>query len=224
MTFLLRGALVEYSGGTFLGPLPNVVLFQFNPESLTRTIEVPPRPTGTGNRETSQAGEVPLEKISLTAHFSSADQLGDDHPLARAFGIGTYLAALEKMVHPAGRIGDLLKKGLDAIGEAISGGRDEQDAQPIPRQQYPRLLFIWGLSRILPVVIDSMTITEQEYDPMLNPVRAEVSLGLSVITPSPCLEDVIAVGAFEYSNTAKEAQAAANLANPIVDIVDLYRI
>ena len=71
---LLLGALIEY-GTDFLGPLPNVVVFQFNPEQVTRTIEVPQRPTGAGSRETSQAGEVPLEKIDLNAEFSAADML-----------------------------------------------------------------------------------------------------------------------------------------------------
>ena len=41
--FLLRGALVEY-GGDFLGPIPNLVVFQFNPEELARTINIPPPP------------------------------------------------------------------------------------------------------------------------------------------------------------------------------------
>ena len=33
---LLRGALIEY-GTDLIGPIPNVVIFQYNPESLTRT-------------------------------------------------------------------------------------------------------------------------------------------------------------------------------------------
>jgi len=45
MPFLMRGAMIEY-GSDFLGPLPNVVIFQFNPESLTRTIQIPARPSG----------------------------------------------------------------------------------------------------------------------------------------------------------------------------------
>ena len=47
MAFLLKGALIEY-GSDFLGPLPNVVIFQFNPEQVTRTLEIPQRPTGAG--------------------------------------------------------------------------------------------------------------------------------------------------------------------------------
>ena len=221
MAYLLRGALIEYKSD-FLGPLPNVVIFQFNPESLTRNIQIPPRPTGSTGRETSQVGEVPVEKISLTAHFSAADQLNENNVLARKFGIGPRLAALEQMARPTGKLGGLIGEAIDAIGDAIFGGGDAAPpTQPIPREQYPRILFIWGLTRILPVVVDTMSVTEQHFDYLLNPIQAEVSLGLSVITISPCSDDKVAKGAIEYSNLAKEAQAIANLANTASQAVDL---
>jgi len=220
MAYLLRGALIEYKSD-FLGPLPNVVIFQFNPESLTRNIQIPPRPTGATGRETSQAGEVPVEKISLTAHFSAADQLNEDNFLARKFGIGPRLAAVEQMVRPTGKIGGLVGEAIDAIGDAIFGGDDAAPTQPIPREQYPRILFIWGLTRVLPVVIDSMSVTEQHFDYRLNPIQAEVSLGLSVMTISPCSDDGVARGAIEYSNLAKEARAIENLATTASQAVDL---
>jgi hypothetical protein len=221
MPYLLKGALIEY-GSDFLGPVPNVVIFQFNPESLTRNIQIPPRPTGAAGRETTQAGEIPVEKITLTAHFSAADQLGSNNPLARTFGVGPQLAALEKMVRPAGKLSALIGEAIDAVGDAIFGGSDgEGPTQPIPRESYPRILFIWGLTRVLPVILESMSITEQQYDNILNPIQAEVSLGLSVITIDPCSDDMVAKGAIEYSNLAKETQAVANLANTASQVVDL---
>jgi len=132
MAYLLRGALIEYKSD-FLGPLPNVVIFQFNPESLTRNIKIPPRPTGATGRETSQAGEVPIETISLTAHFSAADRLGQNDALARMFGIGPQLAALEQMVRPTGKISGMVAEAIDAIGDAIFGGGGDAPTQPIPR-------------------------------------------------------------------------------------------
>jgi hypothetical protein len=220
MPYLLKGALIEY-GSDFLGPLPNVVIFQFNPESLTRNIQIPPRPTGATGRETSQAGEKSVEKITLTAHFSAADQLKSNNPLARAFGIGPQIAALEKMVHPAGKISGLIGKAIDAIGDAIFGGGDTSPTQPIPREKYPRILFIWGPTRVLPVVIDSMNIIEQHYDSLLNPIQSEVSLGLGVLTIDSCLDDRVAKGALEYSNLAKEVQVIANLANTAQQVKDI---
>jgi hypothetical protein len=220
MTYLLRGALIEY-GSDFLGPLPNVVLFQFNPETLSRTLQIPTRPTGGARRETDQAGDPPLERISLKAEFSAADHLGENKALARAFGVGPQLAALEKMVQPTGVLGGLLGAAIDVIGDALGLGGDDPPTQPIPREQYPRILFIWGLTRVLPVVIDSMSITEQEYDFLLNPIRAEVSIGMTVNAINQCSDDRIAKGALDYSTAAKEAQAIANLANTVELALDL---
>jgi hypothetical protein len=216
---LLRGALIEYGSG-LIGPIPNVVIFQFNPESLTRTLEIPSRPTGPTQREMTQAGEKTFEKISFKAHFSVANLLEIGKALATLFGIGPQLAALEKMVLPSAKIAGLIGAAIDAIGKAVAVGNDPP-AQPIPREKYPRILFIWGLTRVLPVTIDSMSISELEYDALLNPTRAEVDITLSVISVDDCSDDALAKGALEYSTLAKEAQAIANLANTAEQVVDL---
>ena len=216
---LLRGALIEY-GTSLIGPIPNVVIFQFNPESLSRTLQIPSRPTGATQRETTQAGEKTFEKITFKAHFSAANMLGEGKVLAELFGIGPQLAALEKMVLPSSKIAGLIGAAIDAIGDALGGG-DDAPAQPIPREKYPRILFIWGLNRVLPVTIDSMSISELDYDSILNPLRAEVDITLSVIAVDDCSDDVLAKGALEYSTIAKEAQAIANLANTAEQIVEL---
>ncbi len=211
----MRGALIEY-GSDFMGPIPNVVIFQFNPETLTRTVQIPPRPTTGTSRETTQAGEPAVEKISLTAKFSAADEMGENKALARLFGVGTRLAALEKMVYPSNDL-------LAAIGAALGliGGDDSDPRQVIPREKLPRILFIWGVYRVLPVVLDSMSITEQQYDFLLNPIQAEVSLSMSVNAIDKCSNDAVAEGALTYSNMAKDAQAMANLANTVEQIVEL---
>jgi hypothetical protein len=222
MAYLIKGALIEY-GSDFLGPLPNVVLFQFNPETLTRNIQIPPRPSGGTARETSQAGEPSIEKITLKAEFSAADEMGTNNILARTMGVGPRLAALEKMVHPSNIIGGLIGAALSAVGGALSigGGGSKGGRQLIPRENYPRILFIWGPFRLLPVIIESMSITEQQYDFLLNPIRAEVSIGLAVNEIDICSDDIVAKGALKYSSTAKEAQAIANLANTISQVIEL---
>lgn len=220
MGFLMRGALIEY-GSDFMGPIPNVVIFQFNPETLSRTVQIPPRPTSGKARETTQAGEVAVEKITLKASFSAADEFGENKALARLFGVGTRLAALEKMVYPSN---DLLAAIGAAIG-ALTGGANPlgggDPRQPIPREKYPRILFIWGVYRVLPVVLESMSITEQQYDFLLNPVQAEVSITMAVNANDKCSDDVVAKGAMTYSSMAKDAQAMANLANTAEQIVEL---
>lgn len=221
MGYLLKGALIEY-GSDFLGPLPNVILFQFNPETLTRSIQIPPRPSGGTARETTQAGEPSVEKITFKAEFDAADGLNTNNVLARTMGVGPRLAALEKMVHPSNIIGGLIGAAMDAVGKALNpAGGKKGGRQPIPRENYPRILFIWGPFRVLPVVIESMSITEQQYDFLLNPVRAEVSIGLAVNEIDVCSDDIVAKGALKYSSAAKEAQAIANLANTIDQVVEL---
>ena len=221
MPYLLRGALIEYRTD-LIDPIPNIVIFQFNPETLTRTMQVPARPSGANARETSQAGEKTIEKISFKAQFSAADELADNKVLARAFGVGPRLAALEKMVNPSAILAGAIGAALDAIGDALGlGGDDEAPSQPIPREKVPRILFIWGLTRVLPVTITSMRIAEMQYDFLLNPTRADVDIELSVIASDPCSDDKLAAGALTYTTIAKEAQAIANLANTAEQIVEL---
>ncbi len=221
MAYLIKGALVEY-GSDFLGPLPNVVLFQFNPETLTRNIQIPPRPNGAAARETTQAGEPSIEKITFKAEFSAADGMGTNNVLARTMGVGPRLAALEKMVHTKSISGGAIGAALKAVGGALGvGGGSKGGRQLIPRENYPRILFIWGPFRVLPVIMESMSITEQQYDFVLNPVRAEVNIGLMVNEIDIFSDDIVAKGALKYSSVAKEAQAIANLANTIDQVVDL---
>src|SRR5690606_14948239 len=80
-SFLLKGALVEYGAG--LGAhIPNIVIFQFNPDTITRTIEIPPKPTGAALREANQAGDIPVERISLTAQFTTHEPVTRLKPLS----------------------------------------------------------------------------------------------------------------------------------------------
>src|SRR4051812_29819703 len=147
MAHPIRGALIEY-GSDFLRPIPDVVIFQFNPESLTRNIEIAPRPTGAAPRETSAGGGPPVGKVTGKAQFNAADALNGNNLLARTLGLGPQLAALEKMARPATK--GLLGAALDAIGDALGLGDGGGDpTQSIPREQYPRILFIWGPTRVL---------------------------------------------------------------------------
>src|SRR6478735_3983152 len=141
MPYLLRGALIEY-GTDLLGPLKNVVIFQYNPESLSRVIDIP-RPQRTdSNPEINQAGLPSSESISLTIHFSAADQLNNRDPMAQAVGIGPQLAALEKMVHPNENLNILIEQAVDAVAKTILGNsKTNNSCVPIPRESYPAILF-----------------------------------------------------------------------------------
>jgi len=216
-----RGALIEYSSD-FFASIPNVVLFQFNPEQLERSIEVPDRPTGPRALEVDQAGDPPTETINVTARFDASDRLGHDDPVARAAGVGPELAALQQMVRPTGMLVGLLGEAVDKIGDLVSGGGGGGETIPVPREQYPRVLFVWGVYRVLPVVIKSLTVTETMFDFLLNPTQAEVQLSMSVIVPNRCSDDLLMQGAAAYSDMARETLAATNLANTVIDqIIDI---
>lgn len=223
----MRGALIEYSG-QFLGPIPNIVVFQFNPESISRTITIPGAATpnnSAANRpivETRTTVAPPVETFNITAQFSAADDLAEldaKSIVPRLFGVGPQLAALEKMVYPPARPGGLIGVALDAVGVQLRSG-SAPASEPVPPEQLPPLLFIWGPSRVLPVRIASMTITEKQYDSLLNPIEAEVQLGLE-IPPEPPETDPIGRGAFRYSRMIKDTQATANLQKVIEFAVDL---
>ncbi|MCP4463723.1 MAG: hypothetical protein GY819_13085 [Planctomycetaceae bacterium] len=217
----MRGALVEY-GSDFLGPIPNIVIFQFNPESISRTIDIPGSDTGAGSSENSRlmepntASAPPTESFSITAHFSAMNDLGEANSelaIPRVFGIGTHLAALEKMGNTkAGFLSQAIGAAIDVIGDAVSAGNADSKRNT-PRESLPKILFIWGPSRVLPVEIKTMTIVEQQYDPFLNPVQAQVEIGLKVSVFSGKTDNPIGKGALIYTNTLKEAQALLNLQN-----------
>lgn len=223
MAFMLRGALVEY-GSNFLGPLPNIVIFQFNPEQLARTINIPQRRGAvTGGTDTSrcaprvsergQASAPPTETFTITAHFSAADDLGRGGALSvvpRVFGIGPQLAAIEKMVFPTNIIGGVLSGAIDSVGDLV-GAATTGASTPIPPEKVPKILFIWGLTRVLPVEIRTLSITEQKFDFLLNPVQAEVQIGLAVPNLASGSSDKLGLGALTYTQTVKETQAALNL-------------
>lgn len=225
---LMRGALVEY-GTDLLGPIPNVVVFQFNPEKLLRTFNIPApaaAAAGAAQRQPTERGQTaapPTETLTITAHFSAADELaqsGATAELARAFGIGPQLAALEKMVYPP-QSGLTLGAAIDAIGSALGGGGGGA-TRTVPREKLPRILFIWGAARLLPVTIQSMRMTEQKFDFMLNPVQAEVEIGLRIASAPPD-DDIIGKGALTFSKAAKDVQAQLNLAKAVEAVADIIR-
>jgi hypothetical protein len=220
MEKILKGALIEY-GSDFLGPIPNVVIFQYNPEKLTRTIEIPPRPVNATTRETSQSGEPPFERFRGEAQFSSADQRNSSNPIGLTMGVGPQLAALEAMVYPVQTPGGLIGAAVDAIGSLLSGSSGPDPTQPVPRVQSPKILFVWGLTRVVPVIIESMTINEVQYDFLLNPQEASVTIGLAVVTPCNCCDDKIASGALAYTQMMQDTLATVNLANTVAAVVDL---
>lgn len=108
-----------------------------------------------------------------------------------------------------------ITKGLDSIGsEVLPSNNEKKEDLPTPRLIYPKILFFWGVKRILPVILKEITITEKQFDGSLNPTRAEVRIGLTV-NKDLADTDVIAWGAYKLTMLTKEAQALLNVVSKI---------
>ncbi len=202
----LKGAFLNFGTG-LLGALPNIVVFQFNPTQVTRTPSLgqPPPPTDeSGTTDAKQQPTLPGETMSFSLRVDASDQLAQGNPLTAINGILPTLCALELLMVPAGSM-------LINLAAAL-GGSSPQPYQ-FPPAKLPTVLFFWGMFRILPVAITSLSITETEYDTLLNPIRADISINLQVLIPQQTQGDTLATGAYNYSQGVKEVMAALNLAN-----------
>lgn len=202
----LKGAFANLGAG-LLGALPNFVVFQFNPETISRTPSVlsppPPANDGSGRTDGTQRPDVPGETMSFSLRIDATDQLVlEGNPVAATRGIHPTLSALELLMVP--------KSSLSIDLFQLSGGKAPSQ---LPPGKVPIVLFFWGTFRILPIMITSLTITETEFDILLNPVRAEVSVSLQVLTPSQITDSPFARGAYKYTQGVKEVMAALNLVN-----------
>jgi hypothetical protein len=201
----LKGAFIKLGAG-LLGALPNIIVFQFNPDRVSRTptlVHPPATTDGSGNRPAAPQPDEPSQSMSFSLRLDASDQLAQSNPIAAAGGILPTLSALELLMVP--------KSSLSINLSALSGAASGPYLSPLLK--LPTVLFFWGPWRILPVVITSLSITETEYDPLLNPIRAEVSVNLKVLTPSQLNGLTLAIGAYKYSQGVKEVMAALNLAN-----------
>jgi hypothetical protein len=204
---LLKGALIEFSE-RFIGPIPNVIVFQYNPESMTRTLEVWNQNGGgsgaesTASNDTSHTAQPfdPPESFTLALELDAADALEkpESHPVAFISGVADRIAAMEMLLYPQGDslLGGLLGSitGSLSVGASVGGGGGigggisgalggAGGAQPVPRGTVPVVLFVWGPGRIVPVRLTSFSVEEQAYSPLLYPIRAKVNMGLKILTP-----------------------------------------
>ena len=193
---LLKGAIV---GVNKFNPLASVILFQYNPETLSRslTARTPDRPyfEQTDRTEAMRLAGPPEETIQLEIEIDAADQLEQDDFAARTMGVYPALASLEMLLYP---------KALAIItNNALLNAGIKEVAAP----EAPLTLFVWGPKRVLPVRLTSFSITEQAFDSGLNPIRASVSLSLTVLNYQDL--GLVSVGGalFMVHQVAKEAMA-----------------
>jgi len=166
---LLKGGIVLVDYNT--GAVQRLIPLQYNPETLTRTLQV----QGVGPESGPHVDQMrlkgpPIETFKLEADLDASDQLGAGDPLATASGIQPQLAALETVIYPT-------STQLQQANAMAQAGTLE-----IVPMDAPLTLFVWSKERVVPVKITEFSITEEMFDSNLNPIRAKVSLGLRVLT------------------------------------------
>jgi hypothetical protein len=204
---LLKGALVVFETSA---PVPtNVIVFQYNPDAVRRTF-APQATTARSEKrgESTKVVAAPTESFSVEIEIDATDQLEQNNVLALTTGIHPTLAALELLLYPPSSL-VILDKALALVGSA--------SVTPL---NSPRVLFVWGPLRVVPVRVTAVSINEQAFDQLLNPIRATVTLSLSSLTETELKE---AGAPFDTLGLvqliAKEALARLNVANSVSNVV-----
>jgi hypothetical protein len=167
---LVKGGIVLVDPAT--ARVRRVIALQYNPDSLTRTLQPQFLGEGADQSEALRLKGPAMETLKFEAEIDATDQLEfpDQHPTVVAAGIGAQLAVLESLVNPTAA--DLLANQALAAAGTLE----------IAPMESSLALLVWGAQRIVPVRITEFSITEEAFDPSLNPIRAKVSLGLRVLT------------------------------------------
>lgn len=168
---ILKGGLVLVDAES--SRVLRVISLQYNPEKLSRSFQLQTAGGEGGDRSEAMRFKGPaVETFKLEADIDAADQLEfpDQNRTAVEHGIHPHLAVLESLANPSSA---QLRK-VDA--EASSGTLE------IAPMEAPLTLFVWSKNRVVPVRLTEFSITEEAFDPALNPIRAKVNLGLRVLS------------------------------------------
>jgi hypothetical protein len=199
---IVKGALV---GLDIFNPLASVVVFQYNPDTVTRTLQAQAAGDGGARVEVTRLKGAPVETMKLDVEVDATDQLEAADGVATVAGIYPQLAALEMLLYP--------KSATVIANTALLASGTLEIIPPAG----PLTFLVWGLKRVLPVKLTEFSITEEAYDVGLNPIRARVSLGLRVLSYNDLSVKNPAYHVFLAHQIVKEALAtvgsAGNLAS-----------
>ncbi len=167
---LIKGGIVLVD--PIVATVQRVITLQYNPGTLTRSFQIQGAGGDGARSEALRLTGPSIETIKLDVEIDATDQLEfpDDNPDAIEFGIHPQLAALETLIHPS---------SANLMANSVLSNIGTVEILPM---ESSLSLFIWSKNRILPVRITEFSITEEAFDPSLNPIRAKVSLGMRVLT------------------------------------------
>ena len=168
---LLKGGIVTMDPDTSV--IQSVISMQYNPETVTRSLQIQSvaGPSDGTRVDMLRLRGLAIETIKVEVELSAIDQLEfpNQFPLAVKYGLQPQIAQLEMLVNPT--VETLLSD--DAMASAGT-------LEIIPLEQ-PLTLFVWSAMRVVPVRLTEFSITEEMFDPNLNPIHAKISLGMRVL-------------------------------------------
>ncbi|MDI5986289.1 hypothetical protein QLQ85_15960 [Halomonas sp. M4R5S39] len=167
---VVKGGLVLLDPAS--AQVQRVIALQYNPDTLTRTLQAQHLGEGAERAEALRLKGPAVETLKLEAEIDAVDQLEfpGQHKTVVESGIAAQLAVLESLINPAAA--DLLANQALAAAGTLE----------IAPMESALVLFVWGVNRIVPVRVTDFSITEEAFDPALNPIRAKVNLGLRVLS------------------------------------------
>ncbi len=200
-----RGAIVAVDPAS---PLSRIVVFQYNPDEVSRTL-APAGDGGGGSSSARRAWGAPKESVSLTVELDATDQMDAGDPVAGALGITPQLSVLEMLLHPS-------SARVIANTALLMAGTIE-----ILPLELPLTVLVWGPGRVLPVTISNLAITEQAFTAALTPMRATVEISADVLTYDDLSVTDVGYGLYVAHLVAKEVMAtAAVVAGGVTSIAD----
>jgi hypothetical protein len=193
---------------------PTIIVFQYNPDEVSRSLQMQGAGGGTGRGETNRVNGPPQETLTFSIEIDASDQLEKpgENATTVANGLHPIIASIERLVYPSYPI-VIANEALAIAGTAF-----------ILNETAPLTLLVWGPKRVLPVQVQSLSIKEEAFDQQLNPIRAKADLSLRVLTYRDL--DFTNPGYWVYlaSFTQKEAMSALNTFGDTSGIAALGRL
>ena len=191
----MTGFEISYERAAFIAYEPQgypdkrrVIPFRFNPEGLSRTVNVqggerPPSVESGQGAAPSPSGEAAAEGGAATVKESFTIRIRLDYAdrdpglttLDEQYGVSPEIAAIEELMYAAPSDAAASSDGTEAVRAAS------------PR---PTVLLVWGRRNVVPVRIASLKIDESVYNTALNPVRAEIEASLEVLGEAEARADL----------------------------------
>lgn len=174
-----------------------VIAFQYNPESLTRSLQARGAGEGGDRNEALRLTGPPIESISIEAELDATDQLEfpEDNATVVEVGLHAQLAALESVLYPSSA------RLAENHARAANG---ELEIIPVMASL---VLFVWGRQRVVPVRLSDFSVVEEGFDVNLNPLRVRLSVNMTVMSTSDLNFESRAAGIYRVYQRGREQLA-----------------